>query len=121
VITEVGGSGSLSATHAFTSGGIYTVTVKLTDDDTGQAVDARRRAGLAAEAAAAVREALRMLGPFPAPERDPDRLRPLLERDKKATARGIAGVLLERIGKARVEESVSAEEWLEAAAIMQLS
>ena len=81
----------------------------------------RRRAGLAAEAAAAVREALRMLGPFPAPERDPERLRPLLERDKKATARGIAGVLLERIGKARVEESVTAEEWLEAAAIMQLS
>lgn len=81
----------------------------------------RRRAGLADTDAAAVREVLRRLGPFPEPVRDPARLAPLLGRDKKATARGTAGVLLERIGRARVEESVPAEEWLEAAAIMTLS
>jgi 3-dehydroquinate synthetase len=81
----------------------------------------RRRAGLSEGDAAAVREGLGRLGPFPPPERNPELLRPLLDRDKKATARGMAGVLLERIGQARVEESVSAEEWLEAAAIMRLS
>ena len=81
----------------------------------------RRRTGLSEADAAIVRGALGKLGPFPSPERSPERLRPLLERDKKATARGMAGVLLERVGRARVEESVSAEEWLEAAAIMRLS
>ena len=45
----------------------------------------------------------------------------LLARDKKTTARGLASVLLERIGRARVEESVPVEEWLDAAAIMSLS
>jgi 3-dehydroquinate synthase len=80
----------------------------------------RRRAGLSEADAAAVREVLRGLGQFPEPPRDPARLAPLLSRDKKASARGTAGVLLERIGRARVEESVSAAEWLEAAAIMTL-
>lgn len=80
----------------------------------------QRRAGLSEGDAAAVREVLRGLGPFPLPERDAKRLAPLLARDKKATARGAPGILLESIGKARVEESVSAEEWLEAAAIITL-
>ena len=81
----------------------------------------RRRAGLSEADAAAVRGVLRGLGPLPDPERDPARLAPLLALDKKATAKGAAGVLLEAIGRARVEESVSAREWLEAAAIMTLS
>jgi len=81
----------------------------------------RRRAGLSATDAESVRGVLRGLGPFPEPERAPDRLAPLLARDKKTTSRGAAGVLLERIGEGRVEESISAEEWLEAAAIMSLS
>ena len=81
----------------------------------------RRRAGLSEADAEAVRGVLAGLGPFPEPERSADRLAPLLALDKKATARGAAGVLLERIGRARVEESVSAREWLEAAAIMTLS
>jgi 3-dehydroquinate synthetase len=61
------------------------------------------------------------LGPFPEPERDPERLRPFLLRDKKASARGIAGVLLERIGRARVEESIPPDEWLAAASELSLS
>jgi 3-dehydroquinate synthase len=81
----------------------------------------RRRAELPQSDADAVRAVLRGLGPFPAPVRDPNVLRPFLDRDKKATARGTAGVLLERVGRARVEEAVSAEEWLQAAAIMSLS
>jgi 3-dehydroquinate synthase len=81
----------------------------------------RRRAGLSEQDAAAVRATLGRLGPFPEPERDPARLAPLLARDKKATSAGLAGILLERIGRARVEESVPPEEWLEAAAIMSLS
>lgn len=81
----------------------------------------RRRAGLSESDAADVRMALAGLGPFPEPERNAQRLAPFLALDKKATARGAAGVLLERIGRARVEESVSAQEWLEAAAIMTLS
>ena len=43
-----------------------------------------------------------------------------LARDKKATARGLAGVVLERIGRARVEEAVPIEEWLEAAATCRI-
>ena len=81
----------------------------------------RRRAGLSEADAAAVRATLARLGPFPEPDRDPALLSPLLARDKKATSGGLAGVLLERIGRARVEESVPPEEWLEAAAIMSLS
>jgi 3-dehydroquinate synthase len=81
----------------------------------------RRRAGLSESDADAVRAVLRGLGPFPAPVRDPSVLRPFLSLDKKATSRGTAGILLEGIGRARVEETVSAEEWLQAAAIMSLS
>ena len=34
-VTEAGGSGSLAASHIYAAGGIYTVKVTLTDDDTG--------------------------------------------------------------------------------------
>lgn len=81
----------------------------------------KRRAGLSAAEADRVRRILAQLGPFPEPPRDPALLAAFLARDKKATARGIAGVLLETIGRARVEESVPEREWLEAAAIMSLS
>jgi 3-dehydroquinate synthase len=81
----------------------------------------RRRAGLPAGDADAIRSALARLGPFPEPERDPRRLEALLSLDKKTTARGLASVLLERVGRARVDESVALGEWLEAAAIMSLS
>jgi 3-dehydroquinate synthase len=81
----------------------------------------RRRAGLPEEDVAAIRRTLSRLGPFPQPERDPNKLAPLLALDKKATAAGTAGVLLEAIGRARVEVSVPIPEWLDAAAIMSLS
>ena len=81
----------------------------------------RRRAGLAASDAEAVRRVLAGLGPFPEPERDPQRLRAYLARDKKTTARGLASVLLDTIGSARIDETVPIEEWLEAARIMSLS
>ncbi len=81
----------------------------------------RRRAGLSESDAAAVRAVLARLGPFPEPERDPERLREFLARDKKATARGLASVLLPAIGSACVDETVPEAEWLEAAAIMSLS
>ncbi len=79
-----------------------------------------RRCGLPDADAEAVRGVLSALGPFPEPRRDAVALLPYLERDKKATARGLAAVLLERIGKARVEGSVPPAEWLSAAAIMSL-
>jgi len=81
----------------------------------------RRRAGLSEAEADVIRATLSRLGPFPEPERRAERLRPLIALDKKATAGGIAGVLLEKIGSARVEEALPAEEWIEAAAIMTLS
>ena len=65
----------------------------------------RRRAGLPEKDAASVLAALSALGPFPEPERDRSRLEPFLARDKKATARGLAAILLERIGSARVDET----------------
>lgn len=80
-----------------------------------------RRAGLSESDAAAVRAVLAGLGPFPQPERDPALLAPFLARDKKATARGLASILLPEIGRARVDEAVLPEEWLAAAAIMTLS
>lgn len=81
----------------------------------------RRRAHLSAEDAERVRRALIRLGPFPEPVRDTAVLAPFLSRDKKATARGVAGILLEAAGRARVEEGMPEAEWLEAAAIMSLS
>ena len=60
------------------------------------------------------------LGPFPEPRRGAESLSGYLERDKKSTARGLAAVLLETIGRARVEEAVPPSEWLDAAAIMSL-
>jgi 3-dehydroquinate synthase len=81
----------------------------------------RRRAGLSAADAAAVSRTLARLGPFPEPERHPAKLAPLLALDKKATAGGTAGVLLESIGRGRVDASIPVEEWLDAAAIMSLS
>ena len=64
---------------------------------------------------------LAKLGPFPEAVRDRSKLAPLLAVDKKATSGGTAGVLLEAIGRARVEKAIPAEEWLDAAAIMSLS
>lgn len=76
----------------------------------------RARADLSAADASRVIATLARLGPFPEPERSAEELRPRLARDKKATSRGIAGVLLERIGHGRVEEAIPEEEWLAAAA-----
>jgi 3-dehydroquinate synthase len=80
----------------------------------------RRRCGLTEPDAAAVREVLSRLGPFPEPVRDGATLLPFLERDKKSTAQGMAGVLLESVGRPRIDEAVPAPEWLAAAAIMSL-
>jgi len=80
----------------------------------------RDRAGLSNEEAARVREVLARLGPFPQPRRDPALLAPYLARDKKATASGRAGILLEAIGRARVEEAIPEEAWLAAAARGQI-
>ena len=81
----------------------------------------RRRAHLSAADAERVRRALVRLGPFPEPVRDAAVLAPFLSRDKKASARGLAGILLEAAGRARIVEGMSEAEWLEAAAIMSLS
>ena len=75
----------------------------------------RSRCGLAERDAEAVLEVLSRLGPFPPPERDPAVLAPFLARDKKSSSRGLASVLLEAVGRARVDDSVAAEEWLRAA------
>jgi 3-dehydroquinate synthetase len=81
----------------------------------------RRRLGLSESDIASVTRILSGLGPFPDPERNPERLGAFLSRDKKSTARGLASILLASIGAARVDEGVTAEEWLAAAAIMTLS
>jgi 3-dehydroquinate synthase len=73
------------------------------------------RAGLSAADSGRIRSVLARLGPFPEPVRARETLEPLLVRDKKATSRGLAGVLLEALGRARVEESIPVEEWLDAA------
>lgn len=80
----------------------------------------RERAGLSGEEIGRIRRCLARLGPFPQPSRDPQVLASYLARDKKFTARGMAGVLLEAIGRARVRESIPLEEWLEAAAGVSL-
>jgi 3-dehydroquinate synthase len=82
----------------------------------GALVLSRERAGLPAGDASRILSLLARLGPFPEPARSEEELRALLARDKKATSRGIAGVLLERIGRARVEEAIPEGEWLAAAA-----
>jgi len=74
-----------------------------------------RRAGLAAADAERIRRTLARLGPFPEPERAPDLLLPFLRSDKKATAAGLTGILLEGIGRARIEPAVPEGEWLAAA------
>ncbi|MGH9363989.1 MAG: 3-dehydroquinate synthase [Thermoanaerobaculia bacterium] len=79
------------------------------------------RAALPLAEAERVRRTLAILGPFPQAQRDPAVLAPFLARDKKATARGIAGVVLEAVGRARVEDAVAEGEWLKAAGIMSLS
>lgn len=76
----------------------------------------RRRARLSETTAARITRVLARLGPFPEPRRDRDTIASYLVRDKKSSARGIAGVLLEELGRARVEEAVPLEAWLEAAA-----
>jgi 3-dehydroquinate synthase len=81
----------------------------------------QRRAGLPSGAAEVITRTLARLGPFPSPERQAARLAPLLALDKKATSEGMVGVLLEGIGRGRVEKSIPIEEWLDAAAIMSLS
>jgi 3-dehydroquinate synthase len=74
----------------------------------------RRRAGLPREQESELLEALAALGPYPEPVRDADLMRLYLALDKKANAKGNAGVLLEAIGRARVEEGIPIGEWLEA-------
>lgn len=74
------------------------------------------RAELPREDSARVKDVLSRLGPFPPPERDPGVLSSFISRDKKASVKGVAGVLLERIGRARIEEGIAPEEWLAAAA-----
>ncbi len=81
----------------------------------------RERAGLSEADAEHVRRGLRRLGPFPPPTLSLDVLTPYLERDKKASARGVAGVLLESVGRARIEEAVPIAAWLDAAARMSLA
>jgi 3-dehydroquinate synthase len=80
----------------------------------------RARTGLSAADASRVLAILTRLGPFPEPVRSPDQLGPLLSRDKKSTARGLAGVLLEKVGHARVEESIPLGKWLAAAAAVRI-
>jgi 3-dehydroquinate synthase len=79
------------------------------------------RAGLPAADSARIRSVLARLGPFPEPVRAPEALEPLLARDKKATSRGLAGVLLESVGRARVEESIPISDWLAAAEHVSIS
>lgn len=75
----------------------------------------RRRAGLSERDAASVLALLGRLGPFPRPNVSASAIGPFLARDKKSTAGGIAGILLEAVGRARVEEAIPEEEWLRAA------
>ncbi|MFN2385595.1 MAG: 3-dehydroquinate synthase family protein [Thermoanaerobaculia bacterium] len=74
------------------------------------------RAGLPAREAERIRSVLARLGPFPEPDRSPETLRPFLRLDKKGTSAGSSGVLLEGIGRGRIEADIPEDEWLEAAA-----
>jgi len=80
----------------------------------------RTRVGLPAGDAGRVRDVLRRLGPFPEPSREGSLLASYLTRDKKSTARGIAAVVLEAIGRARILEAVSPAEWLDHASRVKL-
>ncbi|HEU5250814.1 MAG TPA: 3-dehydroquinate synthase family protein [Thermoanaerobaculia bacterium] len=75
----------------------------------------RERAGLSSGEQERLRAVLARLGPFPEPERHRETLAPLLARDKKATSLGLAGVVLEAIGRARVDETIPLDAWLDAA------
>lgn len=81
----------------------------------------KRRAGLSESDAARIRALLARLGPFPEPVRERDVLLPFLERDKKTTSRGLSSILLEGIGRARIDEAVPPAEWLDAAARISLA
>jgi len=72
------------------------------------------RAGLPRAEADRILSVLARLGPFPEPVRDASVLAPYLARDKKSTSSVIAGILLEAVGRPRIE-TVPAEEWLAAA------
>jgi len=80
----------------------------------------RERSSVPEADADRIREVLRRLGPFPEPERAAAALAPYLSRDKKSSASGIAGVLLEEIGRARIVEGIPVADWLEAAARARL-
>jgi len=80
----------------------------------------RERAGFREGEALRIHRVLRLLGPFPEPVRDPKALAPYLSRDKKGSSRGIAGVVLEAIGRARIDEAIPLDEWLEAASRVRL-
>lgn len=72
------------------------------------------RAGLPLAEAERIRLVLARLGPFPEPVRDPRRLSGYVSLDKKGTSAGLAAVLLEAVGRAKVEV-VPPQVWLEAA------
>jgi 3-dehydroquinate synthase len=80
----------------------------------------RERSSVPEADADRIREVLRRLGPFPEPERAAAALAPYLSRDKKSSASGIAGVVLEEIGRARIVEGIPVADWLEAAARARL-
>jgi 3-dehydroquinate synthase len=79
----------------------------------------RSRAGLSETDARRILSTLERLGPFPEPVRDAAALEPYLARDKKATASGLAAVLLEGIGRPRIEP-VPVSDWLAAASRISL-
>jgi 3-dehydroquinate synthase len=81
------------------------------------AVDlSRRRAALSRRDGERILRMLDRLGPFPEPEREPAVLEPYLLRDKKASVRGVAGILLDGIGRPKIDESIPPADWLDAAA-----
>lgn len=109
--------------HAFEAAGDYRLRhgEAVAWGIAGALAISRERAGLSEATARRLRTVLAGLGPFPEPVRDPALLAPLLSRDKKSTVRGIAGVLLEDVGRARVENAIPLEVWIEAAQRASLS